>query len=119
MSWTRSSLRPSTYSKLTAETSSVGGNYCNNSGGYVSGVDFANGDTLKGRFAIPSPNRFEFGLTPFSLVDTTIGYLGLIPSLAGKGCSYTTKLWRSWALDSGGSSEPYGNGHGSGDFGWQ
>ena len=107
------------YSKLSAETSSVGGNYCNNSGAFVSGVDFINGDALKARFAIPSPNRFEYGLTPFSFVDTSVGYLGLIPSLAGKGCSYETKLWRTWAGDSGGNSESYGEGHGSGEFGWQ
>ena len=107
------------YSKLSAETSSMGGNYCNNSGGFVSGVDFANGDALKARFAVPSPNRFEYGLTPFSLVDAAVGYLGLIPSLAGKGCRYETKLWRSWAGDSGGNSESYGEGHGSDDFGWQ
>ncbi|MBQ3722826.1 MAG: hypothetical protein II851_03860 [Bacteroidales bacterium] len=107
------------YSKLSAETSSVGGNYCNNSGGFISGVDFANGDALKARFAVPTPNRFEYGLTPFSLVDTAVGYLGLIPSLAGKGCSYETKLWRSWAGDSGGNSESYGEGHGSDEFGWQ
>ena len=107
------------YSKLSAQTSSVGGNYCNNSGSFVSGVDFANGDALKARFAVPSPNRFEYGLTPFSLIDTSLGYLGLIPSLAGKGCSYETKLWRDWATDAGGNSESYGEGHGSDEFGWQ
>ena len=107
------------YSKLSAEYSSVGGNYCNNSGAFVSGVDFANGDVLKARFAVPSPNRFEYGLTPFSFVDTAVGYLGLIPSLAGKGCSYETKRWRTWAGDSGGNSESYGEGHGSDEFGWQ
>ena len=106
------------YSKLSAETSSVGGNYCNNSGGFVSGVDFVN-EALKVRFAIPSPNRFEFGLTPYSLVDTSVGYLGVIPALAGKGCSYETKLWRDWAADAGGNTESYGEGHGSDDFGWQ
>ena len=106
------------YSKLSTETSSVGGNYCNNSGGFVSGVDFVN-EALKVRFAIPSPNRFEFGLTPYSLVDTAVGYLGVIPALAGKGCSYETKLWRDWAADAGGNTESYGEGHGSGDFGWQ
>ncbi len=107
------------YSKLSAATSSVGGNYCNNSGAFVSGVDYANGDALKAKFSVPSPNRFEYGLTPFSLVDTTVGYLGLIPSLTGKGCSYETKRWRSWAGDSGGNSESYGEGHGSDEFGWQ
>ena len=107
------------YSKLSAETSSMGGNYCNNSGGFVSGVDFANGDALKARFAVPNPNRFEFGLTPYSLVDASIGYLGLIPSLTGKGCSYETKLWRNWAADADGNTESYGEGHGSDDFGWQ
>ena len=107
------------YSKLSAETSSVGGNYCNNSGGFVSGMDFVNGDSLKDRFSVPSPNRFEFGLAPYSLVDTSIGYLGLIPALAGKGCSYETKLWRNWATDADGNTESYGEGHGSDDFGWQ
>lgn len=107
------------YSKLSAQTSSVGGNYCNNSGAFVSGVDFVNGDTLKARFAVPSPNRFEYGLAPYSLVDTNSGYLGLIPALAGKGCSYETKLWRDWAADAGGNTESYGEGHGSDEFGWQ
>ena len=107
------------YSKLSTETSSVGGNYCNNSGAFVSGVDYANGDALKAKFSVPSPNRFEYGLTPFSFVETSLGYLGLIPSLTGKGCSYETKRWRSWAGDSGGNSESYGEGHGSDEFGWQ
>ena len=107
------------YSKLSAETSSVGGNYCNNSGAFVSGVDYANGDALKAKFSVPSPNRFEYGLTPFSFVETSLGYLGLIPSLTGKGCSYETKRWRSWAGNSGGNSESYGEGHGSDEFGWQ
>ena len=108
------------YSKLSAESSSVGGNYCNNSGGFVSGVDFLNGDALKDRFSVPSPNHFAFGIPPFSRVDTGIGYLLADPAVAGgAGCRYDTKFWRTWSADAGGNSESYGEGHGSDEFGWQ
>ena len=108
------------YSKLSPETSSVGGNHCNNSGGFVSGVDFVNGETLKARFSVPVPNRFTFGIPPFSRVDTEIGYLLADPAVAaGAGCRYETKRWRTWSTDAGGGSESYGEGHGSDEFGWE
>ena len=107
------------YSKLSSETSTVSGNYCNNSGGFVSGVDFVT-ESLKSRFAVPSQNRFVYGISPYSVIDAGIGYLRTIPSVTGDaGCSYETKHWRKWAGDAGGNSESYGDGHGSDDFGWQ
>ncbi len=107
------------YAQLSSLTSYTGGNYCNNSGAFVSGVDIVSGETLMGRFGSSSPNRFTYGLSPFSLVDASIGYLRPNPSTAGSaGCSYTTKLWRAWDGDSGGNTESYGSGYGSGSFGW-
>lgn len=108
------------YSQLSPENSSVGGNYSNNSGAFISGVDFVNGDALKARFAVPSQNRFTFGLPPFSQFDAPAGWLPTDLSVTGgAGCRYDTKLWRSWGGENGGNSESYGEGHGSGEFGWQ
>ncbi len=108
------------YSQLSPDSSSVGGNYCNNSGAFVSGVDFVSGDALKARFAVPSQNRFTFGLTPFSQSDASAGWLCTDSSVSGgAGCRYDTKLWRCWGGEGDGNSESYGEGHGSDEFGWQ
>lgn len=108
------------YSKLTSTTSRLGGNYANNSGAVVNGVDFVNGDALKAKFAIGPQNLVATGVSPYFMMDTTIGYLGLDANvISGAGCSYDTKTWRSWSVESGGGTEGYGAGHNPGDFGWK
>lgn len=108
------------YSKLKPATSSLNGNYANNTGAVVSGVDFLNGSTLKAKFNITTQSLVVSGVTPFIMLDSSIGYLAADPSVVpGAGCTYETKKWRSWSTDNAGGTEGYGTGHGAGDFGWQ
>lgn len=108
------------YSKLKTDTSSISGNYFNNSGPFISGVDFLNGTTIKSRFSVGTQSNVATGVSPYTTVDTAIGFLGLDTSVVqDAGCSYETKTWRKWATDAGSGTEPYAPGHGSGDFNWQ
>lgn len=108
------------YSRLAPATSSLSGNYVNNSGAIITGVDFLNGTSLKAKFTIGTQSTIATGASPYLMIDSSIGYLGIDPAVVtGAGCSYETKTWRSWSTESGSGTESYTPGHGSGDFNWK